>query len=183
MFAEIIPSAATSTALVAAACLIACPLLGGRTAILLAQLGAGACFALHYGLIGLWAASAVSVLGAVQTAAALVAHRMPVLERVGYALIPAMIGLGIWFWTGPSSAFAIGAMTLIAIARMRQDETELRLLLLSGTIFWTAHDAMVEAWIPLTADVIAGLFGLVALSSLLRIKNHQSPRVGPALAV
>lgn len=183
MFTEIIVThGATSAGLAAAACLVACPVMPNRTGMLIAQLGVGAFIALHYGLSGLHAAAIVSVLGAIQSAAALMAHRFALLQQIGYALIPAMIALGIWLWTGPSSALAIGAMSVIALARMQKDEVDLRFLLLAGTILWTAHDAMVGSWIPLAADIVTGLLGLHAVWHLGRRIEPTSPLVPRTMA-
>lgn len=155
--------AATAAGLVAAACLVGCPLLPSRRAMLAAQLAMAAGFALHYGLLGLAAAAAMNALSAAQTLAAIAAPRWPALGRAGYALIPAMAAVGLWFWDGPTTALAAAAMATIAVARMQADETDLRVLLLGGALLWSAHDALVAAPIPLAADLIAGVLGVAVL--------------------
>jgi hypothetical protein len=168
---------ASAAGLAAAGLLIACPMMTSRQGMLIAQIGVGCLFACHFLLLGVHAAGAVNVLGATQAAAALFATRHAWLGRIGYALIPQMIAAGLWFWSGPVSALAVGAMTVIALARMQEDEADIRHMLLGGTLLWTAHDAIVGAWIPLGADIVTGLISILALSAMRR---RQS--VGPALA-
>jgi hypothetical protein len=164
--------AASAAGLAAMACLVACPLLRTRWSMLLAQLGVGVFFALHYGFMGVKAAALVDVLGAVQTLAALFAGRHPALGRIGYALIPLMAAVGLAFWSGPTTAFAVAAMAAIAYARMQEDQVDLRLMLLGGTLFWAVHDALVGSWIALSADLATGVLGLGALLPMRRQATH-----------
>ena len=157
-----IPSGVT-----AALCLTVAPMFRTRQTILLVQLAAGICFAAHYYCLGISVASLATVLGAVQTGAAIFSAKGAAMNRLGYGLIVLMALVGLWFWQGPISALSVGAVTLIALGRMQQDELHLRLLLLAGGGLWIAHDFIGEAWIALTADVGAALVGVVALSAML----------------
>lgn len=166
---------ASAAGLAAAALLVACPLMTRRETILLAQLGVGVMFALHFTLLGITAEAAVNVLGALQALAALFAGRHPALNRAGHALIPLMAAAGLWFWTGPVSGLAVIAMALIALARMQENEERLRLLL-AGCLAWTAHDAIAGAWIALGSDLLTGFLGL----AMLMQTRSRAPILAPA---
>lgn len=173
LMANVPASIAGSVALV---CLTSFPLFRSRSGMLAMQLAAGVAFATHYAFLGVFAASMVNVLGCVQTGAALFAGRSAALNRIGYALIPLMILAGIYFWTGPVSAFCVAAMGLIAIGRMQTSQPLLRSLMLGGGAFWILHDFMVGAWIALAADVgcwITGAVGLAALYLRVRVERRS----------
>ncbi len=174
------PAAATA-GIFAMVCLTSWPLFRSRRGILLAQLGAGVGFATHYALLDLAAPSLVNVLGSVQTVAALFAPRSRALNRIGYGLIPLMMAAGIYFWNGPESMLCVMAMGLIAFGRMQDNQLALRLLILSGGVFWTVHDYLVESWIALTADIGAATLGIAALFTMLfRVTIERRP--APSLA-
>ncbi len=170
------------TGLVAATFLTGAPMLRNRRTILLAQLGASLCFASHYALLGIAAASAANVLGSAQTLVALFAARSIAMNRLGYGLICLMILAGCLLWQGPISALSVTATALIAFGRMQQDEARLRLLLLAGGGFWIAHDFIAAAWIPLIADIGAALAGIVALGAMyISVSISWRPRPSMAL--
>ncbi len=169
---------AAATGLFALICLSVWPLFRSRSGILLVQLGAGIGFACHYALLDMAAPSLVNVLGAVQTLAALFARRSTALNKIGYVLIPLMIGAGIYFWSGPTSALCVAAMGLIALGRMQDNQSALRLLILAGGVFWSVHDYLVESWIALTADVLSLAIGLAMLASMAVV-----PTARPRFAV
>lgn len=169
--------AAAAAGFFALVCLTVCPLFRTRNGILLAQLGAGVGFASHYALLGIAAPSMVNVLGSVQSSAALFSTRSEALNRIGYGLIPLMIGAGIYFWTGPTSALCVAAMGLIALGRMQSSQWALRLLILAGGVIWSAHDYLEGAWIALTADVLSLTMGLAMLANMARAETLR-PRAG-----
>ena len=150
----------------AALCLTCGPAFRDRSAILAAQFGAGMCFATHYLCLGLTVAAATSVLGVVQTGAAMRAPESRSMTRLGYALIGLMVLSGFMFWQGSISAFSILAMSLIALGRLQSDTLRLRVLILSGGIVWMVHDFVGHAWIALIADVGAFITGVAALIAL-----------------
>ncbi len=158
---------AVLTGFTAAFFLTVAPLFPSRRAILISQLAAGIAFASHYAVLGIAVASLVNCLGCIQTVAAMLAGRSRAFNRLGYALIVMMMGVGLWFWQGPISLLSVTAMTLIALARMQQCQIRLRLLLLAGGVFWMAHDYLSAAWIALAADIGALAIGSVALFNLL----------------
>jgi hypothetical protein len=171
--------AASAAGLFALVCLTVFPLFRTRKGILLAQLGAGVGFACHYALLGIAAPSLVNVLGSAQTVAALHSTQNQGLNRIGYGLIPLMICVGIYFWTGPTSALAVAAMGLIALGRMQNNQLTLRLMILAGGVFWLAHDYLVGAWIAFSADVLSltigvGMLAHLALAETLRPRGGVS---------
>jgi len=173
--------AAAAAGFFALVCLTVCPLFRTRSGILWAQLGAGVGFASHYALLGIAAPSLVNVLGSVQTSAALFSTRSEALNRVGYGLIPLMIGVGSYFWTGPTSALCVVAMGLIALGRMQENQWTLRLLILARGVFWSAHDYLEGAWIALTADLLSLTMGVGMLASMALAENFRlRPRVEAA---
>ena len=151
------------TGIGAAVCLVAAPMFDSRRMILMAQLGAGLLFAVHYACLEIAVAAGVNILGSVQTGAALFSTRSTAMNRLGYALICLMALVSVWFWQGPVSALSLAAMTLIALGRMQADQLRLRLLFLAGGVFWVMHDFSADAWIALVADIGAIVMGLAAL--------------------
>ena len=181
MFATLLETPMASAAgLAATVCFVTCPLYRVRWAILLAQLGSSVFFAIHYGLLGVTVAAIACVLGAVQTLAAVFAGRHAMLGRIGYALIPLMVAVGLAFWSGPFTGFSVAAMATTAFARMQADQVDLRLMLLGGTLFWTGHDALIGSWIALSADILSGLFGIGAL---IAQRRQWTPALGNVVLV
>jgi uncharacterized membrane protein len=154
---------AQAAGLFAMICLVSWPLFKTRSSILLVQLGIGLGFAAHFALLGVWAASAVSALGATQTVAAYFAGQGRAAERTGYILIVAMIAAGFYFWSGPSTALAVAGMVLVSLGRMQLDQTALRILLMAGSAIWAAHDFSIGSHIAFTADVLSFAMGAVML--------------------
>lgn len=140
-----------------------CPFCRTRDAILTMQTLVGVAFATHFWLLGLTGAAVISCLGGLQALAALGACRWRVLDRAGYALIPAMVAAALWFWTGPVTLLAALAMALIASGRMCRDVVRLRGLILAGCTVWAVHDALVGAWLMFLGDVLSWLTGAAML--------------------
>lgn len=147
----------------AMACLVSWPLFKTRRSILMAQLGISAGFSLHYSLLGIWPAAAVGALGALQAVAALGATSGTQAKAAGYALALSMVGAGLWLWTGPTTALSTTAQVLVAIGRMQSNPLALRLLLMSGSLFWAWHDHAVGADVALAADLASVTMGASAL--------------------
>jgi hypothetical protein len=167
-----------------AVCLTVAPMFRTRKMILLIQLAAGLSFAAHYAFLGITVATVANILGAVQTVAALLSSRNAAMGRLGYALIALGTLLGLWFWQGPISALSLIAMTLVALARMQQNDLYLRVLLLVGGAFWTLHDFAGEAWIAFAADVGAVLTGAVALlATFVRVRIEWRPPINAPLSL
>jgi hypothetical protein len=175
--------AASAAGFFALVCLAVWPLFRTRKGILLAQLGAGVGFASHYALLGIVAPSLVNMLGSVQTIAALYSTRSGTLNKIGYGLIPLMIGAGIYFWTGPTSALCVVAMGLIALGRMQRNQWTLRLLILAGGVSWSVHDYLVGSWIALAADLLSLSMGLAMLTKMAVTETVRPWAGAPAPAV
>jgi len=175
--------AASAAGFFAFLCLAVWPLFRTRSGILVAQLGAGVGFACHYALLGIAAPSLVNMLGSVQTCAALFSTRSGAVNKIGYGMIPLMIGAGIYFWTGPTSALCVAAMGLIALGRMQRNQWSLRLLILAGGAFWSVHDYLVGSWIALAADLLSLTMGLAMLAKMAVTEARRPSAVVPAGAV
>jgi len=162
-------AAASLAACFAMACLVSWPLFKTRRKIILLQFGISTGFCLHYALLEIWAAAAVGALAALQALAALRAMSGVRAKRIGYALALLMIAAGFALWSGPATALSTTAQVLVAVGRMQSNAIALRLLLMSGSLFWALHDFAVGAHIALVADVASvaiGGFALVAISPL-----------------
>ena len=134
------------TALSGAVCLMIWPLFSTRAAILKLQLGVAVSFSLHYMLLGADTAAIGNAIGALQVLLSLFFSSTAGLRWLSYAPIPLMLVLGAVSWNGPSSLFAITGTVFQALGRAQLDEQRLRTLVLIGTGFWLAHDALV--WSP-----------------------------------
>jgi len=146
---------ATIAVVFAVACQILWPFCGRRSAIILLQLGTNSGFTAHYGLLGLWAASAVSALAAVQAMAALFARGSDLARYVGYMLVPAMVAAGIILWRGPITVLAVAAMILISVGRMQSRDMPLRVLLMAGASVWAVHDLIIASYFALAGDLLS----------------------------
>ncbi len=174
---------AVVSGVLAAAGLCAAPLFTSRTYLLGAQLLAGLAFSVHYAALGVMAASAVNILGCLQTIAAVFAIGSKTSTRIGYVLAVCMVLAGIAFWQGPVSALSVLAMAFIAFGRMQSSQGPLRVLLIAGGAFWLTHDVIVAAWIAVAADVlclVAGIFGLTLY--WMRAARRPTPTRGLAPA-
>ena len=167
---------------IAFATLVASPLMRGRAGILGMQLAAGVSFATHYAALGVLAASAVNVVGAVQTSVAIFAPSNRKLRNLGWFLVPLILVTALVFWTGPVSILSSLAMAFIAIGRMQEDERRLRTLILIGGAFWIGHDYLVASWIALAADVFCAVFGAVVVLRRFPPIGAASPFAGRHIA-
>jgi hypothetical protein len=169
--------AASAFALLGTTCLIGWPLCSTRRGMLLVQIGIGIGFGLHYALWGSATAALVNGLGAVQTAAALLFGTNPRLRWLGYGLIPALAGACVLTWNGLPSILAAVGQILIALGRVQINPSAMRSLVLSGLLFWLAHDGIMGSPL-LFADLLCLTIGVVALVSgrgtLVRAKLPHS---------
>ena len=169
---------AAATGMSAIGFLMAAPMMRHRRNILLGQLAAGISFVLHYWVLGLPVAALVNSLGCVQTLAALKSGPSAASRGLGYGLVVLMVGVAIWFWTGPVSALSLAGMALIAIGRMQHNQVHLRAMIFMGGVFWLAHDVLSEAWLAVAADAGALVTGAIGLSRLL--VRFRIEWIGPA---
>ena len=178
MFESLIANPAASiVGAFALICLVIWPLFPGRKGMLLTQIGVSAGFASHYALLGAWAASSVCAIGAAQTVIALFSQRSEKLNCLGYAAIPLMIFVGLLTGNGPEAWLAVIGMVLIAAGRMQTDQFKLRALILSGCVFWAAHDLWIGSFIAFSADMLSVAIGLSAMARLYRQGSLTLPLI------
>jgi hypothetical protein len=171
--------AASAFALLGAICFITWPLYHTRRDMLLVQLGVGIGFGLHYALWGGATAAAINGLGAIQTAASLLFGTSPRLRCLGYALIPAIVGASALTWGGIPSLLAAIGQTLMALGRMQIKPSAMRILVLSGVLFWVAHDLVIRS--PLViADLLSLAIGAVALLQQVPPRNALPAAIPPS---
>jgi Bacterial inner membrane protein len=162
---------AAGAGLVAMACLAAWPLFRTRSTMLIVYIGNNIGFIVHYALLDQWTAVAMNGLIAAQTVVAIWLVRWPRLRLAYYALMPVM---AVACWQGLSSLLSSTATTLSTLGRMQRNETMLRLLLLTSTPFWAAHDLIVGSLPGLVADLLSMATGTTML--LWRSSPSISPR-------
>jgi inner membrane protein len=155
--------AAAAAGLVGMTCLATWPLFRDRSAMLGIYMVNNLGFVVHYAMLGQWTAVAMNGLMCVQTVVALRLVRWPQLRCVYFALMPVLAGTSLATWQGLPSLFAAIATPLSTIGRIQNNEIVLRVLLLSSTPFWTAHDLVVGSLPELFADVLSMATGATML--------------------
>ncbi len=156
------------------------PLFRARKAILTAQLGVGADYAVQYALLGAWSGAGVAGLGATQTALAFFAGDRPWLRRIGYAF-PGVVGvICLATWSGLASLLAMTACSLIMIGRLQRDTLRLRLFLLAAAPFGVGYDLVVGAAPALVGALVSAGLGVVMLvRELRRRRRAAAPPAAP----
>jgi Bacterial inner membrane protein len=154
---------ATVAGLIGMVCLAAWPLFRARSTMLGTYIGNNLGFVAHYALLGQWTAVAMNGLMVVQTVVAIWLVRWPGLRWAYFALMPALAGVSLVTWQGLPSLLAAAATTLSTIGRMQRNDIVLRVLLLSSTPFWTAHDLVIGSLPGLVADVLSMATGATML--------------------
>ncbi|TYC51177.1 YgjV family protein [Rhodobacterales bacterium] len=170
--------------LAAATAFAAAPLFRTRHGILLAQLVAGVCFAVHFWFLGMLDAVALIALGVAQTSAALLAIRRAALTWTGYVLAtPVMLAI-LMAWDGPHSILGLAGTGLLVLSRMQAGVAGMRLVLLLGSFCAAAHAYLSEDWFALAASSGAVLsatavFVVVAVAAVTsRLHNSKMARCG-----
>jgi hypothetical protein len=176
--------AAAVAGFIAMVCLAAWPLFRGRGVMLTAYIGNNLGFAVHYALLGHWTAVAMNGLMGVQTVVAIMLVRQPRLRWAYYALMPVLALAGVVTWQGLPSLLSATATTLSTIGRMQTNDAALRVLLLSSTPFWAAHDLIVGSGPGLIADVLSMATGAIMLLRRLpavrTVLGHRPRALPPA---
>jgi hypothetical protein len=162
---------ATIAGLAAMVCFAIWPLFRGRSAMLMTYIGNNLGFVVHYGLLGQWTAVAMNGFMSVQTVVALMLVRLPALRWGYYALIPAPILISVMTWRGLPSLLAAAATMMSTFGRMQTNEIALRILLLTSTPFWTAHDLVVGSLPGLVADLLS-----IATSAVMLLRCLPAAR-------
>jgi hypothetical protein len=174
--------AAAVAGFIAMACLAAWPLFRERGTMLTAYIGNNLGFAVHYALLGHWTAVAMNGLMGVQTVVAIMLVRRPRLRWAYYTLMPVLALASVITWQGLPSLLSATATTLSTIGRMQTNDTALRVLLLTSTPFWAAHDLIVGSGPGLIADVLSMAIGAMMLlrrSPAMRATPGRRPMVSP----
>jgi hypothetical protein len=146
---------------------LAWPLFRSRGAILTVQLGASCCYAASYALMGKETATAVCLIGAIQTTVTLLAGERPWLARMGY-----VFASGVLTYSGLCTIFAITACCLTMIGRMQVDTLRMRSIQLGAAPFGAAHDVIVGAW-PCFAGAIVS-FGIAGTALRREFRHRRS---------
>jgi len=154
---------AAGAGLVAMVCLAVWPLFRARSAMLGTYIGNNLGFVAHYALLGHWTAVAMNGLMSVQTVVTSLLLRWPRLRWAYFALMPVLAGASLATWQGLPSFLSLAAATLSTLGRMQSNDIVLRILLLSSTPFWTAHDLAVSSLPGLVADVLSMATGAAML--------------------
>jgi len=162
------PAAAPVFGLAGLAAQMGWPLLRSREAMLTGQLGAACCFATSYSLMGQETATAVCLIGAIQTTVALMAGERLWLSRMGYVFLPVVLVAGVLTFSGLPTIFAITACCLSMIGRMQSDTLRLRGIQLTASPFGAAHDVVVGAWPCLIAATLSFAIALAGYRRELR---------------
>jgi hypothetical protein len=164
--------AASIFALLGAICFVTWPLCRTCRGMLLVQVGIGIGFGLHYALWGSSTAAIVNGLGAVQIAMSLLFGTDPRMRWLGFAIAPVIIGACVLTWSGPPSLLAAIGQTLMVLGRVQISPCAMRVLVLSGTLFWLAHDRIIGS--PLfIADALS-----LAIGSVILLRDTFADRSG-----
>ncbi|WP_112321367.1 YgjV family protein [Oceanibium sediminis] len=149
------PSAAPLYGAAGLAVRMASPLFERRDHILGAQLAASCLFAASYALMDQPTATSVCLIGALQTAVALIAGDRPWLNRTGYVFLPVVLIMGAATFTGLPTILAVTACCLMMVGRLQQDLIRMRGIQLCSAPFGAAHDIVVGAWPCLAGAVLS----------------------------
>lgn len=149
------------------------PLLRKRDAILSVQLGASCSYATSYALLGQQSATAVCLIGAIQTTVALLAGDRAWLSRLGYVFLPLVLIIGFITYSGLPTLLAVMACCIIMLGRLQKDTLRMRGIQLTASPFGAAHDVVVGAWPSLAGAVVSFILASTAFRRELRISREQ----------
>ena len=153
---------------------LAWPMLRDRTQILSMQLGIACCYATQYALMDEKIGASVCLVGAMQTTIALIVGDDPRLRWTGLGFIPLVIVLGMVTWSGPSSAFAMTACSLIMLGRMQSDTLRMRAIMLAAAPFGIGYDLSVGALPALCGAILSAAIASLAFRREWRAR-HRDP--------
>lgn len=142
---------------------LAWPLLRRRESILATQIAIAGCYATQYALMEQWSGASVCLVGASQSAIALISGDKPWLSRLGFGFIPLVIVLSYLTWNGLPSLLAACACCLVMIGRMQRDMLRMRAVMLAASPFGIGHDVMVGAAAALAGALLSCVIGAAAL--------------------
>jgi hypothetical protein len=151
-------------------CQLIWPLFRTRKAILAAQFGIGASYAIQYALLGAWTGAGIASLGATQTALTLLAGARQPVRWLAALLLSAVWAICLATWNGAPSLAAAAACTLVMVGRMQRDTLRLRICLLSAAPFGIGYDIAVEAAPALIGAIVSAC---IAAAMLVREIAHR----------
>ena len=151
------------------------PLFRRRNSMLSAQLVAATAYASTYFLMGQSTATAVCLLGAIQTTIAILAGDRAWLSRLGYLFLPAVIAIGFATYSGLPTLLAVSACCLIMIGRLQKTMLRMRVVQLGAAPFGAMHDVVVGAWPCLIGASFSLAMALIGLRRELT-KLQEKPQ-------
>lgn len=150
------------------ACQLGWPLLRRRPAILIAQFGIGASYALHYACLEAWTGAAIASLGATQTCVAMLAGERRWAGKLGLAFFPLVALACCATWNGWASLLAMTACSFVMLGRMQSDILRLRIYALGAAPFGISHDIVVDAVPALIGAIFSASIAAVMLAREIR---------------
>ena len=162
------PSAAPFYGTAALAARVVSPLFVCRERMLTAQLGSSCLFAASYSVMDQQTATAVCLIGAVQTTVALIAGNRAWLNRMGYVFLPIVLVMGAVTYSGVPTLLAVTACCLMMIGRLQHDLIRMRGIQLASGPFGATHDALVGAWPALFGALLSFAIASIAFRRELK---------------
>lgn len=130
------------------------PLAPRRVGMLWGQAVAGACFTVHYALIGAATGSVINLLSTLQCLAAIPLERRPGFRRLYLVTLPVLAVAVALTWQGLPSALAAVAMALMSLGRYQVDERRFRIACLAALICWFGHNWLVGSLPGMMSDTV-----------------------------
>ena len=162
------PSAAPAYGTAALGARMVSPLFVCREKILTAQLGSSCLFAASYAVMDQQTATAVCLIGAIQTTVSLIAGERTWLNRMGFLFLPIVLVMGAVTYSGLPTLLAVTACCLMMIGRLQQDLMRMRGIQLASGPFGAAHDVLVGAWPALFGALLSFAIAAVAFRRELK---------------
>jgi hypothetical protein len=153
-------------------CQLIWPLFRARKAIIAAQFGVGANYAMQYALLGAWSGAGVAGLGATQSLISFIAGDRPWLRRAAFVFLPAAAAISFATWSGLPSLFALVSVTLTMMGRLQRDTIRLRLFLLAAAPFGMGYDILVGALPALIGGISSATIAATMLAREIQIRRQ-----------
>lgn len=148
------------------------PFFRSRQTILMIQLGSSCAYASSYGMLGQDTATAVCLLGAIQTVLTILAGDRPWMARAGLVTIPLVLVIGATTYSGLPTICATTAACLMMIGRLQHDALRMRGIQLGAKPFGAAHDALVGAWPAFAGAALSAAISAFAYRRERRLLAH-----------
>lgn len=159
-------------------CQLIWPLFRARKAIIAAQFGVGANYAIQYALLGAWSGAGVAGLGATQSLISYIAGDRQWLRRAAASVfLPAAVAISFATWSGLASLFALISVTLTMVGRLQCDTIRLRVFLLAAAPFGMGYDILVGALPALIGGISSASIAATMLAREFKIRRQQTSLV------